>query len=364
MSGFLAGTWLIASLELRQRVRGVAWYVLLGVFVFVILCVTVLLVLATNALQDGGGGVFSTIIFFVLLLGTLVSPALSGNAVNGEREAGTLATTQVTLITTSQIVIGKWLAAWITAIAFLVGALPFLIFAVALGEVSALTVFVSTIVLAVELGIIAAIGVGLSGILTRPLFSIVVTYLVIAALSIGTVIVFGLAGAATQSQARSTYIGFDYDGVDYDATFDPETGLPLDGVTVACLPPEVSTYSIPRFDYYWPVLAANPYVVLADAAPPVFNAQGQGEDLFTWIAVGVRGAQHAPDLDRVDDYCADPATGGNGAPQTPEDLYADSVASWFVGLALQVVLAAGALLWAIRRTRTPADRLPKGMRVA
>lgn len=361
MSGFLRGTWLITTLELRQRVRGVGWYVLLGVFMLVIAAVTVLLVLATNALQSGGGGVFSTIIFFVLLLGTLVSPALSGNAINGEREAGTLATTQVTLITTGQIVLGKWLAAWITAIAFLVGALPFLVFAVALGQVSALTVLVSTLVLAVELGIIAAIGVGLSGILTRPLFSIVVTYLVIAALSIGTVIVFGLAGAATQSEARSTYIGFDYDGVDYDSTFDPETGLPLPGATVDCLPPEVNTYSVPRFDFYWPVLAANPYVILADASPPVFSAAGQGEDLFTWIAVGVRGAQHAPELDRVDDYCSNPA----GSPsQTPEQIYANSVPSWFIGLALQLVLAAGALLWAARRTHTPADRLPKGMRVA
>ena len=73
-------------------------------------------VLATNAWDDGGGGVFSTIVFFVLLLGTLVSPALSGNAINGERDAGTLATTQVTLISTAQLVVGKWVAAWLTAL--------------------------------------------------------------------------------------------------------------------------------------------------------------------------------------------------------------------------------------------------------
>ena len=152
---------------------------------------------------------FSTIVFFVLLLGTLVSPALSGNAINGERDAGTLATTQVTLITTAQLVIGKWLAAWLTALAFLAASLPFLLFAIVLGQVSAATIAISVLVLALELGVIAAIGVGLSGVLTRPLFSVVVTYLVVAALSIGTLIAFGLGGAAIQTTVRQTYIGVD-----------------------------------------------------------------------------------------------------------------------------------------------------------
>ena len=210
--GFLAGMWLIVTLDLKQRVRGVAWYVLLGVFVLLVTIVTALLVLATNAWDDGGGGVFSTIVFFVLLLGTLVSPALSGNAINGERDAGTLATTQVTLISTAQLVVGKWVAAWLTALTFLAASLPFLVFAVALGQVSAATIAISVLVLALELGIIAAIGVGLSGLLTRPLFSVTVTYLVVAALSIGTLIGFGLGGAAIQTTVRQTYIGVDWRG--------------------------------------------------------------------------------------------------------------------------------------------------------
>ena len=54
--GFAAGMWLIVTLDLKQRVRGVAWYVLLGVFVLLVTIVTGLLVLATNAWDDGGGG--------------------------------------------------------------------------------------------------------------------------------------------------------------------------------------------------------------------------------------------------------------------------------------------------------------------
>ncbi|MBC7761901.1 MAG: ABC transporter permease, partial [Candidatus Saccharibacteria bacterium] len=113
MNYFFSGVGVIVSLELRQRVRGRAWYVLLGIFVSLIALVTVLLTIALAATRENsssGGAIFSTIIYFVLLLGTLVAPALGGNAINGDRDAGTLATTQVTLITTGEIVIGKFLA--------------------------------------------------------------------------------------------------------------------------------------------------------------------------------------------------------------------------------------------------------------
>lgn len=364
MSGFLRGMWLIVTLDLKQRVRGVAWYVLLGVFVVLVTAVTVLVVIATNAWDSGGGGVFSTVVFFVLLLGTLVSPALSGNAINGEREAGTLATTQVTLVTTAQLVIGKWVAAWLTALAFLAASLPFLTFGIVLGDVSAATVITSVLVLAVELGVIAAVGVGLSGVVTRPLFSVVVTYLVVAALSIGTLIAFGLGGAAMQSTVRSTTIGVDYTQLD-------ESGRVPEGEEVPCLPPQVFEYPTPRFDYVWGFLAANPYVVVADAAPGAFDDNGSPEDLFGWIAVGVRQAQHAPDLETEYDECEQwREYGPYGYPgpdpdyETPQEIYDRSVPSWFVGLAIHVLLGAGALAWAWRRTEVPARRLAAGSRIA
>ncbi|HET8779866.1 MAG TPA: ABC transporter permease [Agromyces sp.] len=360
MTGFTQGMWLIVTLDLKQRVRGVAWYVLLGVFVLLVTIVTVLLVLATNAWDDGGGGVFSTIVFFVLLLGTLVSPALSGNAINGERDAGTLATTQVTLVTTAQLIVGKWIAAWLTALAFLAASLPFLVFAVALGHVSAATIGISTIVLAIELGVVAAIGVGLSGVITRPLFSVTVTYLAVAALSIGTLIAFGLGGAAVQSTVTQKYIGVDW------AQFD-ENGMPPDSGPVDCLPPETRVYQTPRFDLVWGFLAANPYVVVADAAPGSFDAQGNPRDLFGWIAVGVRGAQQSPDLDPVVDDCTGWTPNGQYLGrdfETPQEIYDRAVPSWFVGLTIHALLGAGALLWAWKRTEVPARRLPAGSRVA
>ncbi|WP_150308191.1 ABC transporter permease [Planctomonas psychrotolerans] len=358
MSTFLGGLGTVLGLELRQRVRGVAWYVLLGTFALVVAGATLMLWLSISYANTGGGYLFSTIIFLVLLLGTLVAPALSGNAINGDRDAGALATTQVTLVSTGQLVLGKFLAAWTAALAFLVVALPFLIFSVALGAVAADTIVTAVIVLAIELGVVAALGVGLSGVIPRPLFSVVTTYLAVAALSIGTLIVFTLGGAATQSPMKTTYIGIDYEaGTDFGA------GPQFDGPP-PCLDPMITTSTQPRYDYYWGVLAANPYLVLADAAAGSFDRNGNPTDLFGAIASGVRSAQIPPDLDVTIDECAMYDAKGMGEYETPEQVYDRTVPTWFVGLASHVLLGAGALLWGTSRTRTPARKLPKGSRIA
>ncbi len=364
MSRYLDTLGTLVQLELRQRIRSVAWIVLVSVVFVLVGIVTALLWVSLDAF--GGdvaatAGVYSTIIFFVLLVGTLVTPAISGGAVNGDRDAGTLATTQVTLASAGQIVLGKFLAAWTVALTFLVASLPFLLFTVVAGGVGLATLLASLGVLVLELGIVAAIGVGLSALLSRALFSVVTTYLVVAALSIGTLIAFTLGGLAFQSESRSTFIGIDYS---VGGEFDPETGLPEE---IRCLPPETYTNPVPRFDYVWGILAANPYVVLADAAPTTFDRNGYPQDLFGSISAGVRAAQLAPELDRVTDECAAALAGELEEmylSESPQAVFERTVPSWFVGLILHVLLAGLALGGGIARTRTPAGRLPKGSRVA
>ena len=355
MNAFISGTRVILSLELRQRVRGTAWYVLLGIFVVLVAIVTILLSIAFTGFGsmgagDAGGSIYSAIIYFVLLLGTLVAPALSGNAINGDRDAGTLATTQVTLVTTGQIVVGKFLAAWITALAFLAVSVPFLLYSWFVGGLTVDSILVSILLLALELGVVAAIGVGLSGVITRPLMSIVATYLVVALLSIGTLIAFGLGGLAVQSTVVSTS---SY-GVSYADN----------GDVLSCSSEQTSTYPTPRFDYFWGILVANPYVVLADAVPTSYDSNGNAEDLFGFIKQGVRSAQIAPDLTPDGQVCevgtSDFYESGPSAQETIES----TVPGWFVGLAIQLVLGAGALAGAWARTRTPAGKLPKGSRIA
>ena len=133
MSGQRLGT--IVRLELTQRARSVAWYVMLGVFACVLLVVTLLSFLAFGPLRDQQGqAVFSTIVYITLLLIVLVSPTLSGNSVNGDRDAATLAPVQVTLATTGEILIGKFLAAWAFAGLALLLTFPMVVTVNYLGE--------------------------------------------------------------------------------------------------------------------------------------------------------------------------------------------------------------------------------------
>lgn len=357
--------WTIARLELLQRVRTVSWYILLGVFALVLLGVTALAFLAYGGWGAGGPGVYAVVVYVTLLLALLVSPTLSGNSINGDRDAATLAPLQVTLATAGEILFGKLVAAWITGLAFAAVAAPFLLIATLAGEANPWTVLISLVILVVEIGIVAAIGVSLSGILARPLFSVATTYLVVATLAVGSLIGFGLVGSAFSSEgvSKSRYAKEDANGD--PVCRDGAESCYGDAENLVCGEWQVSTSSVPRFDRVWWVLAANPFVILADATPSNYN-QGYPDDAFGSIKYLVRMAQQTPELETTWDQC-DPAyydAEGDGVYRTPEEVIDQTVPSWFVGLAVQLLLA-GLLLWgAWARTRTPARALPPGTRIA
>ncbi|WP_341856699.1 hypothetical protein [Brachybacterium sp. GPGPB12] len=71
--------------------------------------------------------VFSLQMILVLFAISLVVPALSAGSINGDRTAGTLATPQASLLSPTEIVLGKPLAGFLTGLAFLVLALPSLV---------------------------------------------------------------------------------------------------------------------------------------------------------------------------------------------------------------------------------------------
>ncbi|WP_407360987.1 ABC transporter permease [Microbacterium sp. LBN7] len=332
----------VARLELTQRLRSVSWYVLLGVFALVLLGITGLAFAVYSWGDAVGAGVYSIVVNIVLLLVVLVSPTLSGNAINGDRDAATLAAVQVTAVSTGDIMIGKLVAAIATGGAFLVVALPFLAFSLLGGGANAAVLLVSLLVLAVEIVVVAAIGVGLSGLLARPLFSVATTYLVVSVLVIGTLIVFLLGGMAVRGEATSYHRPYDSSG------------------NVDCERWESNSYEVPRFDLVWWALAANPFMVLADATPTELSADGYPVDLFGQIKYGVRSAQLSP-LEQRWDEC-DPSGGVTG--RTPQEVLDSTVPSWFVGLGVQLVIAGSLFAGAWARTRTPARRLPPGTRIA
>jgi ABC-2 type transport system permease protein len=345
------GTWLrmlgvVVGLELAQRVRSVAWYVLLGVVGLVVGGVIVVLFLSLQGYQrDIGGAIFATTVFLVMLVTSLVTPALSGNAINGDRDGGTLASTQVTQVTAAQLVLGKVLGSWIASLGFLAVCVPFMVVSAILGGLRIEAVLISIPMVVLEIGVISAIGVGLSGVIRKPILSTVVTYLVVASLSIGTLIGFGVATLAFQSEETREEITWDYDERTGAATC-VESGRTYDTV-------------VPRPDRVWWMLAANPYVMLADAIPPHFGGDGYPDDVFGQIALGVRTIQEPPHVES----CADYDSMGNW--QDPSaDIYDRTAPSWFVGLAIHLSMAAGAVSGAVAAVRAPARTLAPGSRIA
>ena len=334
---------IIARLELTQRLRSVGWYILLSVYGLILLGVTGLSFAVYSYNELAGAGVYSIVVNIVLLLVVLVSPTLSGNAINGDRDAATLAAVQVTAASTGDIMLGKLVAAVATGGAFLLVAVPFLAISLVGGGAHPATLAVSLLVLAAEIIVVAAIGVGLSGLIARPLFSVAATYLVVAGLAIGTLIAFALGGLALRTETTSYNRPYDSSG------------------NAICDEWETYTYESPRFDQVWWILAANPFVVLADATPTVYRDGGWPADLFGQIKYGVRSAQVPPQDYRWDD--CNP-TQWQGDDRTPQEIIDSTVPSWFVGLGIQIVIAGGLFAGAWSRTATPARMLPPGTRIA
>ena len=354
-----AGVATVARQEFRLRIRAGRWKVLLAVFFGVLVLFTGLLRGALSQVSQEdlpykGTVLFGGLMLFVLGLALLVVPALAAQSVNGDRERGTLATLQVTRLSAADIALGKLAAAWGTALVFLALTFPLVAYAMTQNGVPFGRVVVVVLVMALLLGTVCAVSLLLSATLSRTTTSGVLAYLTVFALTIGTLIVFGLVTATTTEPYTQTYVN--------DCS-----GLPADS---GCVDGEESFETTRvRTDRTWWLLAPNPFVVLADAAPQLppeprqeqldpeeYTVQARDLDPLGQIGRTVRGLRVPPsDEDDV-------VLGGPGPLEEPEPPRGPAV--WPTGLAVNVLLGVGALLLTVRRLRTPSRTLPRGQRVA
>ena len=355
-----AGVATVARQEFRLRIRAGRWKWLLGGFFAVLLLFTLLLRAATEQLPPEelpfkGTVLYGGLMLFVLGLALLVVPSLAAQSVNGDRERGTLATLQVTRLTAGEITLGKFVAAWGTALVFLALTFPLVAYAMTQDGVPFSRVVVVTVVLALLLGTVCAVSLWLSAVLSRTTTSGVLAYLAVFALSIGTLIVFGLFTAVTSETVTETY----------ESSCPP----PPPGVTpeqYGCVSgPQTYTTNRVRTDRTWFLLAPNPFVVLADAAPQLPAEPERYDDVGTTVQardldpLGQIGSQ-VRDLRKPPEPFDDGPTVLTEPP--PEEPRPAPV--WPTGLAINAGLGAAALLLTSRRLRTPTRNLPKGQRVA
>jgi ABC-2 type transport system permease protein len=339
----------VAVLELRQRVRSSRWKLSLVVWMLVIGGLTALIHLTLNSAETGdpsfnddpvtGAVMFGVIVFLVLSLGTLVSPALSATSVNGDRNAGILATMQSTLLTPAELAVGKLLAAWTSALTLLATALPFVLWAYLVGGTPVGRLIVTLILLALTLLVVCAIG------LARTSGSAVLTYLTVTFLGLGLPLLFGLTVpliTSTETVPRRESV---------------EVGQSGDVTSSRCQTRNVTSEQVHTERSWW-LLAASPYVVVSDAAP---TPSGRSyDDPLTSIRSAVRAARLGPEP--IEDWCGDDVTDQMLAQRQNRE--ADLPATWPYGLGADLLVGAGFLVITVRRLRTPTGRLPRGTRIA
>lgn len=366
--GFWRGFWIVATLEMKQRLRSrtllvlaIVWFAVIGIVTFISWAA---LVGFADAYESDASGfpLFSLIVYFVLLFGTLVAPAISAGSIGAERSQATLATTQVTLLDTWSLLLGKAFAAWITGIAFLGVAAPFVIFSLAIGEASGVRLLLALLALALQIGVFTLIGVGLSAVIRTQVFAIVLAYLVVALLSVGTLIAFALAAgvSTTYVETEARYLTNEYYS-EIEACGEDQACV--EAVPLKCETVSVTETMTPTHRLWW-ILALNPYVVVADMVPPTLDRDDAPVDLFGIISLAVRSMQIAPDAPVPWNDCAPAMSALSDTPDDEASIYDTTVAVWWIGLGMQVVLT-GATLWGgARALKTPAKHLPRGSRVA
>ncbi|WP_407320421.1 ABC transporter permease [Isoptericola halotolerans] len=351
----------VTQLELRQRIRSTRWKIALVVWFVVVGVITLLTSGAIAMLFDdpsmgagAGRTMFGVVVFFVLFLGLLVAPALTASAINGDRTAGTLATLQATLLTPAEIVVGKLLAAWLAALAFLATSVPFLAWAFVVGGLPFWSLVSVLLVLAIVLGVVCAVGLCFSALTAKTSGSAVLTYLTVGGLSVITVALFGLSVplVTTTEEVRTWDVPVGYDWEDTE-------------------PPEcewtTQRQEVWHSERTWWLLAANPFVVVADAQPLADpETYDDAADPLTLIQYGVRYARTGPAPEQ--DWCGDMwySESRSGVPMASpvEEPEPSESPVWPWGLGIYVLLGAGGIVTAVRRLQIPAQRLPKGTRVA
>lgn len=369
----LHGIRTIAVLELRQRLRTSRWPVVIGIWFLIIGAVAGLTWWAVhNQESDRGTTLYDVVLFFVLGLGMLVVPSLTATSINGDREHGVLATLQTTLLTSADIVVGKLVAAWAISIGFLLAASPFLVWAWIAGGVDLGRMLLAVTVLVVVLAVVCALGLMFSTLTARPISSAVLTYLTVAALTVGTVIAFliSLPILSTQQTVRVKTVPEAW--YQQHQPTNPEEKVMLEPTPADCVY-VTREQTVLHTERTWWLLALNPFVVVADAAPSRKPVTFLGFEPLQMISDGARSARMGTTSDSLNECWPEVqpmAVLGDGSqqPDQQQQLERDRLnrvpAVWPYGFVFVGVIGAVSTWVATRRLRTPIRRLPRGTRIA
>lgn len=364
MSETLGGIRTVAGQEFRVRLRTgrwrwllVAWFVVVTGF---LVALRVALGMVPVETQFPGVPMFGGVMLWVLALALLVTPALSAHAINGDRERGTLATLQATRLSALEISGGKLLASWGTSAVFIALTLPHVVWAIAEGGVGILRAVVVLAVVLLLCGVICALALALSALLARGITSAVLSYCVVFALTVGTPVAFGLGTAlSTEQVPRTTQVPAPEARPTPTGSESTPPRAPARPEEPGNVRTRTYTTTVAHPENVWWILAPNPFVVLADAAPelPPRRDPVTGEPVARPLAP-------LSTIGRAVRQVRTPDPPPAQAPMRDQAGTRSQPPVWPWGLGFDVLLGAAAFGVTVRRLRTPIRRLPRGVRIA
>lgn len=362
------GVWTVARLELTQRVRAsrTAWT--LGAWLVFVYGFVALAWLATGDLpREGRAGTFYGITVTVVLAFTLlVAPSLSASSISGDREHGVLASLQTTLLTPADIALGKLLAAWLASLTFLALAVPVLVWARVAGGVSGASFAMALVTIALVLLAVSAIGLAISSLAARTISSVALTYVVVGVLVLGMPLSFLLTVPMVSSEEMKRVRIF-ADGYAPPIPVPSEPTSPPESAPPACREIE-ALRNVSHTEQTWWLLAPNPFVMVADAAPEQSapNEQFFNRGMLRSLGDEVRSARSGPP--EVIDECFGYEPYSTGALDSTDSAgpagRMQGGPIWPIGFVTYLVVTVGGALIAVRRLRAPVRTLPRGTRIA
>jgi len=311
----LRGVRTVFRWELRRGFRAASWNARVAVWTAVVALLVAALAAGWTPREAPGPATLGIVALTVLALSLTVTSALTSGAHNGETSL--LRAPRSAWISAADAAVGALLAAWVNGLLFLAAVAPFVAVAGARGGTPLRQIGTSLAVVAVTLLVAAAVGLGWSAVVRRPMVGTALAQGTLATLAFGPLLLFGLTQPLVTTDDRVRV---------YTVGADPETGL-----GGACSrEPRLVTIPQVHTEHTWWLLAPSPYVVIADAAP----GRAQPGDVLAGLRDAIRESRRGPD--DVIDRCRD-------------TLPPDVAAVWPYGLGAMLVVGGGFVAVTVRR---------------
>jgi ABC-type transport system involved in multi-copper enzyme maturation permease subunit len=177
----------IIAKELKSRMRGSQGFIILTAYLTLISLVIAsayfysvndgnILRSDTNALQEMGKQIFSTVFILELLMIVIIGPALTSGAISSERERGTFDLLRTTLLSPRALVLGKLGSTVMYLLLLIFAALPLQSLAFFLGGVGMTEMIISIVMLAASTFLFCMLGLYFSSIAKRTIIATTLSY--------------------------------------------------------------------------------------------------------------------------------------------------------------------------------------------